>query len=131
MNMSMLIRLAVGLLFVTAGASKLLRSRSVRHTVAQYRLLPAWLTSIVASLVGPAELLIGLALGLSSWLPLGGLPWLGAAALLALFSLAIASALARGLNIPCGCGLLVGDHVITPVTLARNLILLSLLWLAR
>lgn len=131
MSVNLLIRLAVGLLFVAAGASKLLRHHSIRRTVAQYRLLPGRVADLIAPLVGPAEILIGLALGLSPWLPLGGFSWLGAAAMLALFSLAIASALARGLNIPCGCGLLVGDHVITPATLARNLILLSLLWLAR
>jgi hypothetical protein len=46
---------------------------------------------------------------------------------LLIFSFAILSALVRGIEIPCGCGLVLNGHVITPATLTRNVLLLWLL----
>jgi hypothetical protein len=122
-----IIQLGLGLLFIAAGISKLLRTRSVHHTVERYRLLPSGGVKVVAWLLGPIELATGTLLVLSPWIPVHPLAWTTATGLLLLFSIAIGSALARGISIPCGCGLLLGDHVITPITLSRNLLLLTLL----
>jgi hypothetical protein len=46
-----------------------------------------------------------------------------------LFCLAIGSALLRGLHIACGCGFFLNSHALTPLTLLRNLLLLTLLLL--
>jgi hypothetical protein len=129
--MSEAINLGIGLLFAAAGVSKMLRRRSMRRIVEQYRLLPSAVVGLIAQLLGPIEVVVGSALALSPWWPAAGVAWIGAAALLVMFSLAIASALARGLIIPCGCGVLLGDHAITPLILARNLVLLVVLCLAR
>jgi uncharacterized membrane protein YphA (DoxX/SURF4 family) len=122
-------RVALGLLFLASGISKALRVASVRHTMQRYRLLPTAVTRVVAPILGPLEILVGLALVLSPWVPALAPVRLMALALLALFSGAIGSALLRGLRIPCGCGVLLGDHVITAATLGRNLALLTLLTL--
>lgn len=125
------IHLGIGLLFLATGVSKILRRSSVRLTIERYRLLPSAIVGPVAKLLGPIEVVVGSALALSLWFPPAGLAWIGAAALLVLFSLAISSALARGLIIPCGCGVLLADHTVTPTILARNLLLLVVLCVAR
>jgi uncharacterized membrane protein YphA (DoxX/SURF4 family) len=120
-------RLCLGLVFVASGASKLLRQSSIRHVIAQYRLLPR-------DSVAPAAL--GLAIGeigAGSLLMLSFLPSLATAAivsaatLLCLFSAAVASALLRGIVVPCGCSLILNGHVVTWATFARNQVLLALL----
>ena len=122
-----MVRLGIGLLFLMSGASKFLHAWSVRRMVANYRLVPRLLLPIVTRMLAPAEAAAGILLLMSLWLPLYGIAWTLAAGLLLAFSVAVASALARGLQIPCGCGLLLNGHVITPATLLRNLALLSLL----
>lgn len=121
------LRVVVGLLFMAAGGSKLLRVAAVRHTMRCYAVLPETATRAFAPLLGPGEVLIGLALVLSLRIPVLASSRLIALTLLVLFSAAIASALRHGLRIPCGCGTLVGDHVITRMTLARNLAVLTVL----
>ncbi|MFT5533755.1 MAG: hypothetical protein ACI8WM_002801 [Burkholderiaceae bacterium] len=124
-----LLRGTYGLLFVASGISACLRQRSVRLTVARYRLLPARLIPSFSRSLAMCELLAGilllLSLGLSTYL----LAWATTVGLLALFCIAIGSALLRGLQIPCGCGVLLNGHTLTPATLVRNVFLLATLLL--
>jgi len=108
----------------------MLRRSSVRLVVERYRLLPSAALGPTAELLGPIEILVGLGLIASPWLPMDHVASIGAAGLLGVFSLAITSALARGISIPCGCGIVLGDHAVTPAILVRNLILLLALYLA-
>jgi hypothetical protein len=121
------LRVALGLLFLTAGGSKFLRARSVGRMVASYRLVPRALLPIARKILAPVEVGAGVLLFASLWFPVYALAWTLAFGLLLAFSVAVASALARGLEIPCGCGLLLNGHVITRATLVRNVVLLSLL----
>jgi len=121
------VRLGLGLLFLVSGVSKFLRARSVERMVANYRLVPRALLPLFKRVLAPAEVAAGGLLWASIWLPVHALAWSLAAGLLLVFSVAVASALARGLEIPCGCGLLLNGHVITRATLERNMVLLSLL----
>lgn len=123
------VRGAYGLLFLAAGISKCLRQRSVRLAVANYRLMPARAVPAFSQLLALLEIIAGVLLLLSPGLPTYRLGWIMATGLLALFCLAIGLALLRGLRIPCGCGLLLNGHVLTPATLLRNLLLLALLLL--
>ena len=127
MILTTIIRSVFGLLFLASGASKLLRARSVERIIAAYRLLPRSLLPIARRLLGPAEIAAGALLLASLWLPIYLLGWILAFGLLLGFSIGQAAVLARGLEIACGCGLLLNGHVVTRVTLARNLGLLSLL----
>lgn len=127
--LAILLRCAYGLLFVASGISACLRQRSVRLTVANYRLIPAQLVPAFSGLLAILEILAGvlllLSLGLPTYLLTYPLAWATTTGLLALFCVAIGSALLRGLHIPCGCGLLLNGHTLTPATLVRNLFLLT------
>ncbi len=127
MILTVVVRAGLGLLFLVSGASKFLRARSVGRMVANYRLVPRSLLPIVRRMLSAAEVAAGVLLLVSLWLPVYALAWTLAFGLLLAFSVAVASALARGLEIPCGCGLLLNGHVIRRATLVRNLALLSLL----
>jgi hypothetical protein len=124
---TVLVRVAFGSLFLVSGSSKALRPRSVERIVAQYHLVPRALRTAFRRMLAPAEVAAGVLLWASLWLPVYRLAWTLAFGLLLTFSLAVASALVRGLRIQCGCGLLLNGHVITPATLLRNLVLLFLL----
>jgi hypothetical protein len=110
-----------GLLFVAVGWSKLLRRRSLERALRGYRLLPNGAIVAAARVVSGAELALGAALVASAAATAVRAAALGCAlGLLGGFSLAVASALARGLAVPCGCGVLLADHAISYRTLVRN-----------
>lgn len=116
-----------GFVFLAAGVSKLLRTSSVAHTISNYRLLPPSAVRAIACLLAAVESSAGILMLLSPWLPVYRLAWSLTSSLLLIFSAAIASALLRGLKIPCGCGLLLNGHVISWMTLGRNLLMLAVL----
>jgi hypothetical protein len=110
----------VGIAFVYAGIRKLRDRVGARIAVLEYRLVPARATGLVASALGICEVSVGA--GLIAGLPLATL---GGIALLALFSPAAVSALARGLDIDCHC---FGDgEKLSAATLVRNAGLVTVL----
>jgi len=119
--------LIFGFIFLAAGISKFLRISSVAHVVSNYRLLPYSAARVTACLLATLESSAGILLLLSPWLPLYWFAWNLTTSLLLIFSVAIASALLRGLKIPCGCGPLLNGHVISWMTLGRNLLMLAVL----
>jgi uncharacterized membrane protein YphA (DoxX/SURF4 family) len=126
---TVLVRLAFGTLFLAAGVSKLLRMGSVQHVLAGYGLLPKPMLPCAALALAVAEVVAGLLLLLSFFLPVHDAAWTLTAGLLTLFSIAVLVTLARGITVPCGCTKLLNGHVVTWSTLGRNLLLLSLLLL--
>ena len=115
-------RLALGALFVVAGISKGLDPAAFAQEIANYQLLPA-LAPHLAIVLPAMEIVAGLAL------VVGPAPWRQAgAAAIALLLLALTGAVtlavARGLDISCGCFGAGGDRV-SGWTVARNLALLS------
>lgn len=125
--LTVVVRLGLGWLFLGSGTSKFLRARSVGKMVANYRVVPRVLLPLVSGMLAPVETATGILLLASLWLPVYSLAWALAAGLLLAFSAAVGLALARGLEIPCGCNWLLNGHVITRATLVRNVALLSLL----
>jgi putative oxidoreductase len=118
-----ILRLLVGGMFVLAGVLKIADPAKFAQDVGNYRLMPHELTNLVAILVPWIELTAGV-------LVLTGI-WLRAAALVitsltAMFFLIIVSALARGLNIECGCFGTVGGRHVGLVNLAIDSTLLVL-----
>lgn len=103
------LRLAVGGAFILAGALKIAAPEKFAGDVGNYRLLPHELINLVAILVPWVEVVAG-------GLVLTGV-WLRAAAFVitsmtVMFFVVITSALARGLDIECGCfGTVGGKHV--------------------
>lgn len=109
MKLTMFLRILVGGAFVFAGALKIVDPVKFALDVSHYRLLPHELINLVAILLPWIEVTAGL-------LVLAGI-WLRAAALVitsltVMFVIVIGSALARGLNIECGCfGTIGGKHI--------------------
>ena len=118
-----ILRLVVGGAFVAAGALKIADPAKFALDVSHYRLVPHELINLVAILVPWIEITAG------SFV-LAGI-WLRAAALVitsltTMFFFVIVSALARGLNIDCGCFGTVGGQHVGLVNLAIDVTLFSL-----
>ena len=108
-DINRMLRLVVGGTFIAAGVLKIADPANFAVAVGNYRLLPNALINLVAITVPWIEVAAGA-------LVLAGI-WLRAAALVitamtTMFAIVILSALARGLNIECGCfGTIGGQHV--------------------
>jgi uncharacterized membrane protein YphA (DoxX/SURF4 family) len=117
------LRLLVGGAFVFAGALKIADPAKFAVDVGNYRLLPHEMINLVAILLPWIEITAGAFV-------LAGI-WLRAAALVitsltVVFFFAIVSALARGLDIECGCFGTVGGQQVGLVNLALDATLFSL-----
>ena len=95
-----LLRLPVGGAFVIAGILKIAAPAGFAVNVSHYRLVPHGLINPVAIVLPWIELVAGFCVISGFWLRAGALL---IAAMTAVFFFVIISALARGLNIECGC----------------------------
>jgi uncharacterized membrane protein YphA (DoxX/SURF4 family) len=116
------LRLGLGGLFVATGALKLADPAAFAVEIHNYQILPALSPALAASLPA-AELSVGTALlaGPRPWLRAGAA---AAALLMAVFTVAVGSAVARGINISCGC-FGAGSGPVTLVTVLRDVALLA------
>ena len=118
-----IVRLILGGLFIFAGIAKIYDPGTFAVEVDRYQLVP-WKICVATAYYLPwVEFLAGLSLFLRSF-ERGAL--LLITLLLSVFTLALASALARGLNIDCGCfgNAFASTGTILPIL--RNLVLLLL-----
>ncbi len=96
----LLVKWLIAALFIFAGISKILDPVTFARDIDNYRLLPYLLVTLMAIILPWLEVLCGIFLIIGSWKK-------GAAFLLLLltfmFLIAISSAIARGLDITCGC----------------------------
>lgn len=101
-------RLLVGFVLLYAGWNKLLDPQGFASSIGNYHLLPWGLENMVAIVFPWMEIIAGSGLILGIFID-------GSATisifLFTIFILAIGSALLRGYNIECGCGLNSGDLV--------------------
>lgn len=120
MKLKMILRIALGLLFIGASAYKIATPGAFAHQIYNYKLLPTWAINPLALMLPWLQLLCGIALLINRWT-------LGAIALvvlmLAAFQTAVASALMRGLNIACGC-FKAGGSPATWLTFGRDSLIL-------
>jgi len=104
-----ILRLVVGGAFVIAGALKIAGPAKFAVDVSNYRLVPHELINLVAILVPWIEVTAGAFVLAGIWLRTAALV---ITSLTVMFFAVIVSALARGLNIECGCfGTVGGKHV--------------------
>lgn len=103
-------RFVVGVVFIVASIDKISAPDAFAASVHAYRLLPYVSVNIVALIVPWLELLCGVFLVTGVKLRASALL---VTILLALFTIAMISALVRGLNIDCGC---FGKEYASPVT---------------
>jgi len=119
--LSLLCRLAVGGVFIWASLDKLAHPAEFAKAIHHYRLVPYALLHPLALLLPAVEMVAGLAL-VAGWRRRGAaLLCLG---MLAVFMIAIGAALARGLDISCGCFNTDGGHGVGLDLLWRDLLLL-------
>ncbi|SHF84164.1 MauE/DoxX family redox-associated membrane protein [Geodermatophilus nigrescens] len=118
-------RLLLGGVLVVAGALKLPDPAEAVRAVRAYRLLPEGLVGPVAFGLPVVEVAVGLALLAGVFLRTAAL---AAAVLMAVFTAAVASAWARGLQIDCGCfgggGEVAAGETGYPAEVARDVALL-------
>ena len=120
--LALVLRLGLGGLLVVAGALKLRAPVAFATEIANYQLVPA-VAPYVAAVLPVVELVIGGALVVAprAWRRAAALASLG---MLAAFTIAVASAYFRRINIDCGC-FGTGGGPITGLTLARNVVLMT------
>ena len=116
-------RLVLGALFAWAAVGKLADPSSFARSIANYRIVSAEMTAAFASIIPVVELVITLALLAGVWTRGAAT---GAALLLAGFTVAMAQAMARGINLDCGCFGAAGAAVVGWPTIVRNVVLLGL-----
>ena len=93
-------RIFIGLLFIFSSLDKIVDPSAFVRSVTEYGLLPSWMPAIIATILPWVELLCGF--GVLFGLFLRGTSLL-LSAMLVVFTLAVMSALLRGLDISCGC----------------------------
>jgi len=95
-----LLRVALGAVFIVASLDKIQNPEAFATTIANYRLLPYKSINGIAIVLPWLEVITGVLLVLGVWVRANTtIVW----GLLLAFSIAICQALARGLDISCGC----------------------------
>jgi hypothetical protein len=121
-----LLRIFLGLLFVAAALPKLQDPEAFAKSVSNYRLLAETPGRILALVLPPLELLIGVFL-------IVGIFDAGASAisfaLMVTFTLAVGIALGRGLDISCGCFETEGGSKVGMKKIVENLLLVAAAWI--
>lgn len=121
-----LARLAVAIVFIWASVYKIWDPAAFARSIYNYQILPGNLINATAILMPWLELLCGMALLAAPAMRRGAALWI--LGLLVVFTIAIASAMLRGIDISCGCFSATpqeGDHV-SWFNLVRNACLIGL-----
>jgi putative oxidoreductase len=113
-------RFLLGATFLWASVTKVPDMAAFAESVANYRIVPPALVPVVAAAVVGVEIAAGVALILNVWARAAALLL---AALLAVFTVGLASALARGIDLACGC--FGGTDAATWWTVLRDVALLA------
>ena len=93
-------RIGLGALFIYSALSKISDPYDFSLSVIRYRFLPDFTIGVFALTMSMLELLAGLAILFTKWLRESALL---VTVMFAMFIVALVQALARGLNISCGC----------------------------
>ena len=116
------IRLVLGGVFVFAGATKIVDPGQFATDIANYRLLPHECVNLFAITLPWVELVAGLLLIVGIW---GRASAMVIAVMLGVFLVAIGSAVARGLNINCGCFGTVEGRKVGLIALAQDVVMIG------
>jgi len=117
-------RIAVGAVFVYASIDKLAHPALFAKDIANYRILPYALVNLFAVILPWTELIVGLCLVLGLF---GDAAAAIIGALLLVFIAASAAAIARGLDISCGCFSTTGGTKAGWEVIIRNALLIAML----
>ena len=98
--LSALARFGLAVMWIVRGTTKLGNHMTVARNIEAYDIFTPYWSSLLANLIGPLELAVGLILLLGIKIRPAG--WVSFGVLL-LFVIGLSSAYARGLQIDCGC----------------------------
>jgi len=118
----LILRIALGVIFIYAAVGKIADPGRFAGDIAAYRLLPVFTVNILALVLPYVELLTGLGLLTGVWVDAASAI---ASALITIFLIAALSAMARGLNIECGCFTLSGTGKVGWDLIARDTLMLT------
>ena len=122
-NLEWLSRLFLGTLFVVSGSSKLARRTRFRDTIAALELVRRNVATVVAVVLPPLEIALGVWV-LTRWQP----SWSGPLVLAALASFSLVLAVYRlrgGIEIACGCFADFDRKTRTSTVIVRNVLLIA------
>ncbi len=115
------IRIVLGVVFIWASIDKIAHPAGFAEAIYNYRMLPYWTINLMAIMMPWLELFCGILL-------IVGVLWRGSAfmigVLLAVFIVALSSALIRGLDISCGCFTVDGGHGVAVDLLVRDILMI-------
>ncbi len=118
---SLVFRLFLGAMFMYASLDKINDPETFSGDIRAYQIVPFGLENSVAIILPWLELLIGIGLVIGVMVDGSALISMG---LLVVFIIAISSAILRGYNIDCGCGLKEGEVVGTQKLLENTIFFL-------
>ncbi|HUI07627.1 MAG TPA: MauE/DoxX family redox-associated membrane protein [Verrucomicrobiae bacterium] len=119
---ALLLRLALGGAFIIAGALKFLQPATFAADIGNYRLLPHEAINLLAITLPWIEVVAGVLLALGVWRRASA----GViAVMLMVFLIAIGQALARGLDVRCGCFGTVEARRVSVLALGQDTALLA------
>jgi uncharacterized membrane protein YphA (DoxX/SURF4 family) len=98
--LQLILRVILGGLFIYAAVPKIFDPQAFAKAVGNYQLLPFWMSQLVAMVVPYIEFSVGTLLIVGKYKKESAFI---ISAMLVIFIIAMTSALARGLNIACGC----------------------------
>ncbi len=124
-HLNFILRLALGGIFVYAGAVKIINPAGFAADIANYRMLPHEWIHLLAITLPWIEVAAGLLLIAGVWKRASALL---ITLMLAVFIAAIAQAVARNLNIECGCFGTVGGRKVGLLAIAEDLAMLAVAW---
>lgn len=126
--LNVILRLIVGGVFIAAGALKIWDPAAFAADVGNYRLLPHEAVNLLAITLPWIEVAVGLLLVLGIWRRASAVV---VTVLMIVFLAAIGQALARGLDIRCGCFGTVEARKVGVLALGQDIILFVMAaWLA-
>lgn len=99
-HLVLVVRVFIGLLFIMSSVEKIADPGVFAQSIANYKMLPEWLPSLIATILPWLELLCGFSV-LFGALARGSSLLL--TVMLIIFTMAVVVALSRGLDISCGC----------------------------
>ena len=99
-HLVLLSRIFVGLLFIVSSLDKIVDPAAFARSVSNYGLLSSWMPMVIATTLPWVELLCGFAMLFGIFLRGSSLLL---STMLVVFTLAVITALLRGLDISCGC----------------------------
>jgi uncharacterized membrane protein YphA (DoxX/SURF4 family) len=112
------LRIAIGLVFIGSGIAKIGENAWLAQSVHNFHIVPWWSEHLIAIVLPWIELVAGFALVAGFRARAGAAVTLG---LMAIFTLAVGIAWARGLDFRCGCFGKADAGVVGATKLAENL----------